>query len=361
MSQTPTTSPISEDEISLVDILRPLWQNRKLLWRSGVVGIVLGVLVALLTPNEYSANSVFVPNYGGQSGPSSSSLMGLASLAGFDLGGIESGAKELSPMLYGQIIQGVTFNKQLLNSKMYIEGDSVSVQQYLLDRPGSAIGWVSSIPGKLIGLFKSEKESSASGLTGIETLSQEESDLIEELFEIISLSVNDQDGYIELSATTGDPLVSAQLTSIVQGLLQDQIIAIKTQSSKELVEYLNQLFNEKKALLSQAQDQLSNFKDKNITISSFSFSNQQTRLETDLQIAAGVFQSVSGQLEQAKLQLEKDTPVFSVIRPVSVPVEKSAPKRSLIVLIWGFLTVVLSAGFVLTRSSVKELFIEIKQ
>ena len=361
MSQTPTTQPISEDEIDLVDILRPLWQNRKLLWRSGVVGIILGVFVALLTPNEYSANSVFVPNYGGQSGPSSSSLKGLASLAGFDLGGIESGAKELSPMLYGQIIQGVTFNKQLLNSKMYIEGDSVSVQQYLLDRPGSAIGWVSSIPGKLIGLFKSEKESLTSGLTGIEMLSEQEYGLIQALSGIVSLNVNDKDGYIELSATTGDPLVSAQLTSLVQGLLQDQIIAIKTQSSKELVEYLNQQFNEKKALLSQAQDQLSNFKDKNITISSFSFSNQQTRLETDLQIAAGVFQSVSGQLEQAKLQLEKDTPVFSVIRPVSVPVEKSAPKRSLIVVIWGFLAVVLSAGFALTRGPVKELFKEIKQ
>ena len=171
MSQTPTTQPISEDEISLVDILRPLWQNRKLLWRSGVVGIILGVFVALLIPNEYSANSVFVPNYGGQSG-GSSSLKGLASLAGFDLGGIESGAKELSPMRYGQIIQGVTFNKQLLNSKMFINGDSVSVQQYLLDRPGSTIGWITSIPSKLIGLFKSEKESLASGLTGIETLSQ---------------------------------------------------------------------------------------------------------------------------------------------------------------------------------------------
>ena len=246
MSQTPATSPISEDEISLVDILRPLWQNGKLLWRSGVVGIILGVFVALLTPNEYSANSVFVPNYGGQSG-GSSSLKGLASLAGFNLGGSISGASELSPMLYGQIIQGVTFNKQLLNSKMFIKGDSVSVQQFLLDRPGSAIGWLTSIPSKLIGLFKSEKESLASGLTGIETLSQEESDLIKSLSEIISLSVNDQDGYIELSATTGDASVSAQLTSIVQGLLQDQIIAIKTQSSKELVVYLNELFDEKKS------------------------------------------------------------------------------------------------------------------
>jgi len=70
---------------------------------------------------------------------------------------------------------------------------------------------------------------------------------------------------------------------------------------------------------------------------------------------------VSGQLEQAKLQLEKDTPVFSVIRPVSVPVEKSAPKRSLIVVIWGFLAVVLSAGFALTRGPVNELLKEIKQ
>ena len=55
------------------------------------------------------------------------------------------------------------------------------------------------------------------------------------------------------------------------------------------------------------------------------------------------------QLEQVKLQVAKDTPVFSFLKPVVVPTEKSAPKRSLIVIYWLFLGLVGSIGYLLTK------------
>jgi LPS O-antigen subunit length determinant protein (WzzB/FepE family) len=42
-----------------------------------------------------------------------------------------------------------------------------------------------------------------------------------------------------------------------------------------------------------------------------------------------------------------------------VPTERSAPKRTLIVLIWGFLGVVFSAGFVLVKQPALEVWKEI--
>ena len=82
------------------------------------------------------------------------------------------------------------------------------------------------------------------------------------------------------------------------------------------------------------------FVDKNINISSSLYQNKLSRIESELSIAQTVVQQLASQVEQAKLQVNKDTPVFTTIKPVTIPFERSAPKRSLIVLIFGFLGLV---------------------
>ena len=353
---------IEDDSIDLVAMFRQIYGHRRLIIKSALLGLALGIVVALLTPNQYSAATVFIPNYGSSSGDASG-LKGLASLAGFDLGGMESGSKELSPMLYGQILQGVSFNKALLKAQIKTPESTKTLEEYLLEQNTGVLSTVKDytigLPGKIIGLFKSS-ESQSSFDSGLETISQQEFELIKQLSELISLNVNDKDGYIELSSTLKDPLVAAQITALAKDLLQQEIIEIKTRGAKELVTYLSEQFEDKKADLNAAQDALSSFRDKNLSISSFGFSNVQTRLETDLAIATGVFQNVSSQLEAAKLQVEKDTPVFSIIKPVVVPVEKSAPKRSLVVVIWVFLALVLSTGYALVKDPAKQIFKQIK-
>jgi len=55
------------------------------------------------------------------------------------------------------------------------------------------------------------------------------------------------------------------------------------------------------------------------------------------------------QLETQRLQVKKDTPLFTVLQPVSIPLEKSAPKRALILSVYLFLGFVLSLGYVLVK------------
>jgi len=72
-----------------------------------------------------------------------------------------------------------------------------------------------------------------------------------------------------------------------------------------------------------------------------------------------VYQELAKQLEQAKLQVAKDTPIFSTLKPVTIPTERSAPKRSLIVVIWAFLGLVISVGYVLVKAPVQDIWKEI--
>ena len=65
-------------------------------------------------------------------------------------------------------------------------------------------------------------------------------------------------------------------------------------------------------------------------------------------------------MEQAKLQVNKDTPVFTTIKPVTVPFERSAPKRSQIVIVFGFLGLFFSCGYVLLKEPAIEIIKSIK-
>jgi len=66
------------------------------------------------------------------------------------------------------------------------------------------------------------------------------------------------------------------------------------------------------------------------------------------------------QREQAKLQVNKEIPNISVIEPIYVPNKKEQPKRALILVIFTFLGVVISCGWILISDPVNQIIKEIK-
>ena len=107
------------------------------------------------------------------------------------------------------------------------------------------------------------------------------------------------------------------------------------------------------------QDSIAIFKDQNLNITSSLYQNQLSRLESQFTLTSSVFQELAGQVEQAKIQVNKDTPIFTIIEPVSVPLERSKPKRSLIVVIWTLIGGVLAVGWTLVKAPAKKIIKEI--
>jgi hypothetical protein len=355
----------AEDQIDIIALLSKVWAGRKFVIKSAVIAAVIGVLVAILTPNTYTASSMFTPNSSGSSPAGASGLKGLASLAGINIGSMTEGSKEISPMLYGKILESYTFKKSLLDAPLKNLEEVSSLRDYFEQKSFSFFGTVKEytigLPSKIIKSFKSDtKEASFQSVEGLSTISENEFEYFKVIDEMLTLNINDKDGYLEIVGESKFPQLAAQLVKNAENILQNQIIAIKTKSSLELLAYLEEQYILKNNLLTEAQDNLASFKDRNLNISRSSFSNAQTRLETTLQIETSVFQNVVTQLEQVKLQVAKDTPVFSFLKPVVVPTEKSAPKRSLIVIIWLFLGLVIGIGYLLAKEPVLDMIKQIK-
>ena len=355
----------AEDQIDIIALLSKIWHRKKTILKTVAIFGVIGIFVALSTPNKYTASSMFTPNYSGASS-GSSGLKGLASLAGINIGSMTESSKEISPMLYGKILESAVFKKELLEAPLKNLGTVKTLRAYFIENTStSVLGTVKEytigLPSKIIGLFKKEEETIFAPLDGIQAVSEQDFEYFKLIDNILTISINDKDGYIEMVGESENPQIAAQVAKNAELILQNQIIAIKTKSSLELLKYLEEQYAAKKVLLRKAQNELSSFKDRNLNIATSSFSNNQTRLASELQTANAVFDNVVTQLEAVKFQVTKDTPVFSIIKPVVVPNEKSEPKRSLILVVWLFLGAVCSIGFVLAKEPVQNLLKEIKK
>ena len=353
---------IIEDEIDLVELLKKVYLEKKLIFKVTLFALVFGVVYALFQPNEFTASATFIPQLSSDVKAGSSSLSGLASLAGINLGGME-GSSDFPPTLYPQVVESVPFKLQLLSSSIKNNNQELSLREYFLSQESySILGIVKKytigLPSLILSSFKKNDESVNNSL--IYSISEEDEKLFKELFNVFSLSLNDKEGFITMSFTDRNKSISAQVVKIAQSLLQEKIIEYKVQSSKELLDFTKSQYNENKVAFEKLQDERAVFVDKNINISSSLYQNKLSRIESDLSIAQTVVQQLASQVEQAKLQVNKDTPVFTTIKPVTVPFEKSAPKRSLIVIVFGFFGIIASVGYVLVKEPLIEIIKSIK-
>ena len=354
-----------DDSIDLITLLRQLYLSRLQIVKITTAAAVLGIVVALTTPNTYTSGTTFIPQTGGSKG-ASSSLSGLASLAGIILGGAAVGG-DIPTTLYPQIVSSVPYKRELLDRSIGSKPGAISLAEYLsLEQKISVLGilikYTIGLPSLIMGALRGPAdEVVAAELGQIYRISGEDRKLFAALESKLLLSLNEKEGIVTLKFSDKDKFVAAEVAERAKELLQARIIEFKNQSARERLTFTTRQYQENKIAYERLQDSLAIFKDQNLNISSSLYQNRLDRLERELNIASSVAEQLASQVEQAKLQVNKDTPVFTIIEPVTVPFERSAPKRSLIVVIWTFLGLVLSTGYVLVREPAAEILQSIKK
>ena len=353
----------SEDEIDLIELFKKVYKEKKLIFKATLFAVVLGIVYALFQPNEFTSSTTFIPQLSSGVKTGGSSLGGLASLAGINLGGMES-SSEFPPTLYPQVVESVGFKLDLLASTINLNDEEIFVKDYFSNQGSSfnVLGTIKKytigLPSLVLGSFNSQDV--ALSKSEIYSVSQEDKELFNTIADALSLSINDKEGFITISFTDTDKNIAAQITQITQNLLQEKIIEFKNQSSNEMLDFAIKQYDENKNSYEKLQDKRAIFVDKNINISSSLFQNKLDRIESEVNISESIVQQLASQVEQAKLQVNKDTPVFTTIQPVTIPFERSAPKRSLIVIVFGFLGIVVSVGYVLVKEPLNEIIKSIK-
>lgn len=353
--------PYPEDEIDLLELAKKVWDGRKKIIRFLVSFMVLGLVFAFLLPVEFSASSTFIPQVAG-GGSKTGGLSGLASLAGINLGEMGDG-QEIPPTLYPQLVGSVKFKKSLIQAKITHPetGKEISYADYFDEvyQPGllaSFQKYTLDLPGLILGALKGEPQTGALSEDGsLIFVSEKERIHFERLASQLSVTTNAKEGFVTLSFTMPNAVMAAQMATAAQKLLQDEVIAFRIRNAKEQLAFTEERYQEKKKEFESMQRRLAAFRDRNKNIASATAQSDIQRLEAEFNLSFSVYNEIAKQLEQAKLQVSKDTPVFSDIQSVSVPTQKSSPKRPLILIIFTLLGLIVGLAWVLGQSWMQSL------
>jgi LPS O-antigen subunit length determinant protein (WzzB/FepE family) len=216
------------------------------------------------------------------------------------------------------------------------------------------------LPFTVLAAIRGDKEAVSSDSSSEMSVSADEEDLFRRLGGVLSLSLNAKDGFVSLSAEMGDPVICALVAKEAQKILQKSVMNYKIKSASEVLVFNQKQLNLKKIEFDSLQNKLALFKDSNLNIIDSRFENRLSGLEAEFSLVSSVYQELAKQLEKSKLQVSKDTPIFSVIKPVTIPNNKSAPKRTQMVLVFLFVGFILGSGYVLIKEPVKNILEEIK-
>lgn len=360
-----------EEEIDLIALSKTLWAGRKTIIWFSIVGLVIGTLFAFLSPKQYTVSSVIVPQYSGKS--TGSSLSALASMAGINIGSSDNSG-EMSPLLYPQIVQSVPFQLELMNTPVHFQevNQPVSVYEYYTEYAKPRIlsvikKYTLGLPGMILSAIRPDKDSIQlpSDGTGpkVISLSEEQDKIYQFLSKSVLLDANAKEGYLTLTTTMEEPLLAAEVGQLAQNLLQQYVIDFKTQKSKNELEFIQERYDAAKAEMERKQYNAAASTDKNKFLTTTTAQLGTTRANTNYQISNAVFMELAKQLEQAKIQVKKDTPTFTVVQPVTIPIEPSGSGKALKIAITIFLFVVFSVIYIYIKNQypkIKDLFLEQK-
>lgn len=330
--QNPDVQEPENDEITIdwMDILRRIYTIRKTLYKAAGVGVVLGIIIALSIPKQYTVTVTLSPEMSGDKAGG-----GLASLASSFLGGGASSSPDaLNATLAPDIVASTPFILELFNIRVQtLDGKlGTTLVAYLDEQKQPWWGYIKAAPGMAIGAIKSlfaEEADTASVLNPFQ-LTEKEASKVEAIKQSIIAEVDKKTAKTTISVTLQDPKVTAIVADSVVAKLQQYIIDYRIKKAKEDCAYLEDLYKERQQEYYQAQSKYAHYFDTNRNIAFQSVRAEQERLQNDMNLAYQVYSQVAQQLQVARAKIQEEKPVFAVVEPATIPLEPSGTSKKMI-------------------------------
>lgn len=363
---------VQDDEISINfgEIWRALLKYKFVIAITALLFAILGALYSLTLNNEYEASVKMVPESSDNKSGGGGGLGGLSSLAGLagiNIGGT-TGTDAIQPAMYPNIVESIPFLQELINAKIYnpkIKKWQV-LKEYLKEHQSNA-------PIKLYDSEKLEEDRAKKKLSDADlkdltipsfpgqsidfiNIDLKEAHILNKLKSYIKVEVDKKTMFLTITCTLQNPVIAANLTSLVQNQLTRYIVNYRTEKVRKEMIFLTSRQDEARKRYDQALFTFSNYKDQNRNRFLNVAKTQEKKLQYEVDLAFNLYSSLTTQLSEAQIRVQKETPIFKVLEPARVPLSRTSPKRSLITIGAMFIGIFVSLVIVFFKSvNLKEL------
>ncbi len=305
-----------DEEISLVELLDTVWSGRKLIFGVTFLFAVTSIIFSLMLSNKYTASVTILPDTDAKGVGQLAQFAGLASMAGISLGGVSE--IELYPAIIG--------SESVLRDVIYAP--------YVTEKFGK--------PLNLIQFWEIEGE----------TEDESYELALKKLREsAINVSVARDTRLVTLSVETEEPKLSTEIANSIAGRLDSYMVTQRRTKASEQRQWIEQRLQEVETALASSEESMKDFRERNRRIiDSPQLILEEGRLMRELEMNNAMFIELKKQYEAVKIQEIRDMPVVQVLDYARVPVEKSGPRRSMIVIIATAIGGFISLGLVFVRN-----------
>lgn len=330
----------SEKDSDIIGLILLLWNKRKRIITNCFIGGVLSIIIAFSIPKEYTSTVVMAPEF--STGANLSGGIGaLASMAGFNLGGMSGSEDALYPELYPQIVSSTPFLCDLMNLQVETEDGELCTTMYnYLTKHQKKTWWIRAITApvkwvkRLVGSMPTDTIAPTNGTDM--NLTRRQYLTLSSLNEKIAVSVDKGNFVITLDVTMQDPKIAAYVASVVADNLQEYIGQYRSAKARKDLEYTETLYKEVQEKYYKAQQAYAQYADQHQGVVKMQYQIEQVRLSNEQDLAFNVYNQVAQQLEMARAKVAESTPVCVVMQPAIVPIKASSPKKMMMGLLYVF-------------------------
>lgn len=363
---------LASEEISLLDLFSLFLLRKKFMLATVAVFLFLGILIALTSPLEFEAEAKILSEDSDFVNSSLSGLSGLAGLAGISLPPNTAQGGTLNTDMYPTIIASEPFLMDLMEEKFYFQskGEEMSLYTYFSkERPGhiftTSFNFIKGLPSRFFSVFEKKQEwdipenellndsTSLNDSPRIIRISNEQRYVMNQLTSRINIETTGR--ITSLKVKMPEPYLSAELNTIVLKKVVDYVVAYKTDKQQQNLEFIQERTKEAENKFRASQLRLASFRDANQGIITQTARTKEEQLQAENNLAFSLYNSLSQQLEQTRIQLKKETPIFTEFQPVAIPLSKAEPRIPKILAIYTILGVVVG-GMVIFVTVVRDYF-----
>jgi len=349
-----------DEEVDIWNLVRIMWAGRRVVLLFAIAFLLLGIFHLSAGPTEYTSDAVLLQE---SSRDVSGTQRLLQQFGGFGFNTSGGGSTDmLGPGMYPTIVSSIEFQRELIAEpiefsrfdnpitlyEFFVEHhqppfrDKVYsfVRNYTIALPFRIVNWITNIS------FTTEEPSEEveveQEIDGrVLVLSSREASTIAEVTGRISLSIDGN--IITVNTTMPDRKAAAMLNVQVIEQIQEYVTNYKIEKARQNVEFTENRLVVAEERYEEAQRTLAEFRDQNINLSTNVARTEEERLANHRDRMFNVYNSLSIELEQARLRLQEETPMFSIMQKSSVPTRSLGSSNRVIVvfvlmgIIFGFL------------------------
>ncbi len=354
MQENPNNQPYYEEEseIDIMELISKLWKKRSMIIKWCIAGAIVGLVVGFSIPKTYTASVTLAPE---MQQKTSSGVSSIASMMGVNL---NNSVDAISVEMFPDVVHSTPFIFELFDLPVTFEHKDTLVNTTLIDYmleyqkspwwtpilkfPFKALGWCIDLVTP-----DEEEEENVGGTLNPNNLPKKERGVVKFFAENIMVNVDKKSFKTQMSLEMQDPVVVATVMEAITENLKDYMSDYRTSKARQDVENLQVIADLRKADYYKAQHAYANYIDSNKNVSLQSAQVERERLQQEMNLAYQVYSQVATNLEGARIQAEQAKPVFVIINPVTVPLQRTAPSKAKMLVIFTFLAGCIAAAWVL--------------